>query len=325
MAIITLSFGMNVCISFAEGIVRPNFIKHVEFNGEDERAYSTAVKELKILCSSNIWRAKSPSRYMSNSWPSRLTSMQEEENIKLRKDILKKGIFCGGKIFRFLGHSSNQLREKTCFMMEGSDEEIQSHLEHSGDFVEVSDVNTRAKKIGFLFSPSRYFVKVNEDPREKPDSTDGSQFMSRELAAKVRATMDVNHPEPSAQLVRYQGFQGILVLGTEDVNTLLPRLVTGEYAAVHQPTRDVTPSFHFGRHCSLFPTGFPRQFSIEKERQHSFSSRPVPRENQTDDQPTGDVTPSFQFGIHSRLFPTSRERVSRRQTCHASSSEGSPS
>ena len=43
MAIITLSFGMNVCISFAEGIVRP---KHVEFNGEDERAYSTAVKEL---------------------------------------------------------------------------------------------------------------------------------------------------------------------------------------------------------------------------------------------------------------------------------------
>ena len=105
--------------------------------------------------------------------------------------------------------------------MEGSDEEIQSHLKHFGDFVEVSDVDTRAKKIGFLFSPFRYFVKVNEDPREKPDSTDGSQFMSRELAAKARATMGVNHPEPSALLVHYQGFQGILVLGTEHVNTPL--------------------------------------------------------------------------------------------------------
>ena len=43
------------------------------------------------------------------------TSMQEEANIKLCKDILKKGIFCDGKIFHFLGHSSSQLREKNLF------------------------------------------------------------------------------------------------------------------------------------------------------------------------------------------------------------------
>ena len=74
-------------------------------------------------------------------------STQEKANNKLCKDILKKGIFCDGKIFHFLGHSSSQLREKTCFMMEGSDEEIQTHLKNFGDFVELSDVNIRAKKM----------------------------------------------------------------------------------------------------------------------------------------------------------------------------------
>ena len=104
-------------------------------------------------------------------------------------------------------------------MMQGSNQEIQTHLKNFGDFVEVSDANTRAKKIGSLFSPFQYFVEVNEDPREMPDSIDGSRFMSREFAAKVRALMDVNYPEPSALLVHYQGFQGILVLRTEHVST----------------------------------------------------------------------------------------------------------
>ena len=218
MDIITLSFGMNVCISFAEGIVRPNFIKHVEFNGEDERAYSTAEKELEnTLFFKYLESKESFSLHEQLMAVTFNTPMQEEANIELCKDILKKGIFCDGKIFHFLGHSSNQLRENTCFMMEGSDEEIQSHLKNFGDFVEVSDVNIRAKKIGFLFSPFRYFVKVNENPLEMFHTP----FMSRELAAKVRATMHVTYPEPSALLVHYQGFQDILVLGTEHVNTPL--------------------------------------------------------------------------------------------------------
>ena len=220
MDIITLSFGMNVCISIPEGIFRPNFIKHVEFNGEDERAYSTAVKELENTLFFKYLESKESFSLQQLMAVTFNTPMQEEANIKLCKDILKKGIFCDGKIFRFLGHSSDQLREKTCFMMEGSDEEIQSHL-NFGDFVDVSDVNIRAKKIGFLFSPFYYFVKVNKDPREVVDSNYDSRFMSPEFAGKVRAEIDVNYPEPSALLVHYQGFQGILVLRTEHVNTPL--------------------------------------------------------------------------------------------------------
>ena len=212
---------MNVCISIPEGSVPPNkdFIKHVTFNGEGEHDHRFGYKKLE----SNLFFKYLESKESFSLHEQLIavtfnTTMREEENIKLCKDILKKGIFCDGKSFRFLGHSNSQLREKTCFMMQGSDEQIQSHLKNFGDFVEESDVNTRAKKIGLLFSPFQYFVEVNKDPREMPDSVYGCGFMSREFAAKVRALMDVSYPEPSALLVHYQGFQGVLVLRTEHVN-----------------------------------------------------------------------------------------------------------
>ena len=218
MDIITLSFGMHVCISIPDGIVPPNkdFIKHVEFKGEEERDYNFGYKKLENTRFFKYLESKeSISLHEQLMTVTFNTSMQEEANIKLCKDILKRGIFCDSNIFNFLGHSNSQLREKTCFMMQGSNQDIQSHLKNFGDFVEMSDVNIRAKNIGMLFSPFQYFVEVKEDPREMLDT----RFMSREFAAKVRAVMDVNYPEPSALLVHYQGFQGILVLGTEHVKT----------------------------------------------------------------------------------------------------------
>ena len=86
----------------------------------------------------------------------------------------------------------------------------------------MSDVNIRAKKIGLLFSPFRYFV--DENPREMLVSIYGSGFMSREFAAKVRAVMDVKHPEPSALLVHYQGVQGILLSKKEQVFVNSPQV-----------------------------------------------------------------------------------------------------
>ena len=81
------------------------------------------------------------------------------------------------------------------------------------------------------------------------------------------------------------------------------------------------PSALFGS-----PSRFPRHFILQEEGSHrQFFSSGRPREFVAGYQPTGDVTPGFQFGIHSGLFPTSRERLPRRQTCHASSSEGSSS
>ena len=106
---------MNVCISIPEGTVPPNkdFIKHVEFNGEDERDYSFAYKKLEnTLFFKYLEGKESVSLYEHLMAVTFNTSMQEEANMKLCKDILKKGIFCDGNIFNFLGHSNSQLREK---------------------------------------------------------------------------------------------------------------------------------------------------------------------------------------------------------------------
>ena len=217
---------MNVCISIPEGIRRPDkdSIKHVEFNGEDERKYSFAYKKLEnTLFFKYLESKESFSLHEKIMAVTFNTSMQEEANIKLCKDILKKGIFCDGKIFHFLGHSSSQLREKTCFMMQGSNQEIQFHLKNFG---EKSDANIRAKKIGLLFSPFHYCVEVNEDPCERLRfiDLDGPQLMSREFAAKVRAVMNVNYPEPSALLIHYQGFQRILLSRTKQVSVNSPQI-----------------------------------------------------------------------------------------------------
>ena len=249
---------MNVCISIPEGAVSHNedFIKHVEFNGQDEHKYSIAYKKLgntlffKYLESKESFLLQEQLMAVSFN-----TSMPEEANIKLCKDILKKGIFCDGKIFHFLGHSISQLKEKTCFMMEGSDEEIQTHLRNFGEFVEVNDVNIRAKKIGVLFTPFQYFVEVNEDPREMLGSICGPGFMSQEFAAKVRALMDVNYPEPSALLVHYQGFQGISVLKTEHVST--PSLQDQS----HERTGISTPSLQDQSHERTGQTTTPQEVS----------------------------------------------------------------
>ena len=40
------------------------------------------------------------------------------------KSILKRGILFSGEIYRFLGHSNSQLKERNCFLMNDSDEHI---------------------------------------------------------------------------------------------------------------------------------------------------------------------------------------------------------
>ncbi|XP_015768382.1 PREDICTED: probable RNA-dependent RNA polymerase 1 [Acropora digitifera] len=228
---------MHVCISIPDGIVPPNkdFIKHVEFKGEEERDYSFGYKKLEnTLFFKYLESKESISLHEQLMTVTFNTSMQEEANIKLCKDILKKGIFCDSNIFNFLGHSNSQLREKTCFMMQGSNQDIQSHLKSFGDFVEMSDVNIRAKNIGMLFSPFQYFLEVNEDPHGTLLSIDGFQFMSREFSAKVRALMGNNYPEPSALLINYQGFEGILLSKKKEV------IVNSSQVEIHESLWQVT-------------------------------------------------------------------------------------
>ena len=93
MGIVTLSFGMNVCINIPKGIVPSNkdFIKHVEFNGEDERDYSFAYKKLENTLFIKYLESKEPFSLHELMTVTFNTSMQEGANIKFCRDVLKKG------------------------------------------------------------------------------------------------------------------------------------------------------------------------------------------------------------------------------------------
>ena len=155
------------------------------------------------------------------------TPMEEAENINFRKHVLKPGIFCSPNYYHFLGHSDSQLREKTCYLMNASQDRIRYHLEKFGDFDIIEDPSLRAKKIGFFFSPFQQLVELGEGNYtvhkdikrgifERHTFTDGCGFMSQQFVSKIANQLaEVNYPEPSVVLVRYQGFEGMLVLKKE--------------------------------------------------------------------------------------------------------------
>ena len=62
------------------------------------------------------------------------------------QEILKRGIVFSGEIYRFLGHSNSQLKEKTCFLMNASDEAIYELLAKFGTFSSIKTAAKRAKR-----------------------------------------------------------------------------------------------------------------------------------------------------------------------------------
>ena len=77
-------------------------------------------------------------------------------------DSLKKGIECNGSQYNYLGQSNTQLRNKTCFMIDASLNDIHSLLAKFENFdADIFPVARRAQKICRLFSPfSRSLVLV---------------------------------------------------------------------------------------------------------------------------------------------------------------------
>ncbi|XP_068679964.1 uncharacterized protein [Montipora foliosa] len=216
---------MEVRISFSKGIPPPKEGdgKHVEFVGEDEREHVRRYKKLENTLFFKYLEYERPNFHDEIMIVTFNTQMQEQANIAFCKRILKSGIFCDKKSFNFLGHSDSQMREKTCFMMHGTEDEIQNHLKTFGNFVEDSNVSVRAKKIGLLFSPFLEQVELTKGQRDEVSNVKefGYGFMSRGLASKIWE-MDffqgLNHPKPSALLVHYQGSQGMLVVKEADIN-----------------------------------------------------------------------------------------------------------
>ena len=62
------------------------------------------------------------------------------------ENILNRGVIFSGEMYRFLGHSNSQLKEKTCFLMNATDEAIFELLARFGDFSKIKTAAKRAKR-----------------------------------------------------------------------------------------------------------------------------------------------------------------------------------
>lgn len=250
---------MYVCISVPKNIPPPadGEVKHVEFYGEDESVYNFSYKKLEKTLFFEYMKRHETLLHQRLMIVTFNTSMVEAENINFCKDVLKQGIHCDAKFYHFLGHSDSQLREKTCYLMNASRHRIRKHLEKFGDFEEIKDPRLRAKKIGLFFSSFQQSVELGEGTYtvlkdikrgifERHTFTDGCGFMSQQFVSKIANQLsEVNYPEPSAVLVRFQGFEGMLVLKEKLTNgPALRDVCTNTYGFREGGRNDYQVQFH---------------------------------------------------------------------------------
>lgn len=138
------------------------------------------------------------------------------------QEILKRGIVFSGAIYRFLGHSNSQLKERTCTLMNAPDEEIHELLAQFGKFSKIKTAAKRAKRVGLLFSTFSQSISLNEHEytviedveRNNYIFTDGCGFMSDAFAQEIQDVQRLDG-KPCVVQVRYQGFKGVLILNRQ--------------------------------------------------------------------------------------------------------------
>ena len=213
-----------VTISIPEDISGPSdgFIKHVEFHGADETNFFFTYKKLEKTLLFEYLR-----RNETLCHEHVMTVTFKTPTVHFCVDVLKRGIFCEQKQYRFLGYSESQMTEKTCFMMHMSESGIHDLLSKFGDFYQITDPRLRARSCGLLFATfdnllelSRDDVVVEPDVKRRGHIfTSGCGFMYPQFHAKLQSQLKgTRYPEPSAILVRYQGFEGTLVLKDRRLN-----------------------------------------------------------------------------------------------------------
>jgi hypothetical protein len=138
--------------------------------------------------------------------------------------MLVAGIEINRIRYHFFGHSSSQLKSRSCFMLAASKEEISSKIEKMGDLSKLKSVGKKAKRIGLLFSKAEMALTLSPDRCEDIDDitvndyifTDGCGLISLQLAKKLVQQRNIVYRGkryiPSVYQIRYRGYKGVLTL-----------------------------------------------------------------------------------------------------------------
>ena len=140
-------------------------------------------------------------------------------------EVLRKGLLVNGEEYHFLGCSSSGLRNRTCYLYKGTEEEVEAVLEECGSFSKIKSVSVKLKRIGLLFSEAsptgieisdEDVIEVEDIEKEAFNFTDGCGALSINLAKRIKRMATVHfQPEdylPCVFQIRYQGCKGVVVI-----------------------------------------------------------------------------------------------------------------
>lgn len=140
--------------------------------------------------------------------------------------ILSRGIGIGGSVFRFIGHSNSQLKEKRCWLYRGTLNENEDLLDSVGFFKQINPAAKRAKRIGLLFTTLEKSITISGTFDEVQDEdidhsgfcfTDGCGRLSTAFAKRITFELDLHDPisgapyRPSVFQIRFKGYKGVCV------------------------------------------------------------------------------------------------------------------
>lgn len=159
-------------------------------------------------------------QYEDGQWKSGTARESADYLIRLLKD----GITINNALYSFYGHSSSQLKSRSCYLIRGSRNEASNHIESLGDFSKLKTVAKKAKRIGLLFSSCHAVINVADERYEDIDDierlgynfTDGCGLIGPDtaklLARKLSIVSRNIRYNPSVYQIRFKGYKGIVTL-----------------------------------------------------------------------------------------------------------------
>ncbi|KAL5335065.1 RNA dependent RNA polymerase-domain-containing protein [Aspergillus crustosus] len=93
--------------------------------------------------------------------------------------LFKDGVSLNHVLYSFYGHSSSQLKSRSCYLLRGSKNEVAELVESLGDFSKIKTVAKQAKqakRIGLLFSSCHALMEVPNGRYEDIDDIERSGY-----------------------------------------------------------------------------------------------------------------------------------------------------
>ncbi|KAJ7387487.1 hypothetical protein OS493_000817 [Desmophyllum pertusum] len=214
------------CIELSADNVPPtgdegeNYIIHVQFHGTGRDEYTVVYEKLERSLLTEYLRQRDGPDFHQKLMKLAFNITPEEDATRFCRKVLEEGIFCHQQVYFFLGHSDDQLKKKSCYLMSASHENIHALLSQFGDFLEERNLGKRARNIGMLFSTlnkplslakDEYKIEPKRGVFRSYTLTDECGFMSPNFSSEVQRIFELDY-QPSAIQVRYRGIEGMLAL-----------------------------------------------------------------------------------------------------------------